>query len=211
MKLTGLGSLLPSLSWHSLPFPAACEAYCVSPLAPLGAAGLTAVLPSRYIHRPCLQVIEAMLVAAVTAAVGLVMIYCSRDCQPIQGSSVAYPLQVGATPGVRDTPRLSRAVTPCWSWRPWALLVPLQPLPSAWVELETLSLPWNPCHNTHVRDVSPTWAVVLLCTGLCHQQHGSWMEVLWHWCACCLQSPHLCTQLEHGSMPCCGAAHSCHF
>uniref|UniRef100_A0A803YA01 Chloride channel protein n=1 Tax=Meleagris gallopavo TaxID=9103 RepID=A0A803YA01_MELGA len=49
----------------------------------------------RYIHRPCLQVIEAMLVAAVTAAVGFVMIYCSRDCQPIQGSSVAYPLQVG--------------------------------------------------------------------------------------------------------------------
>uniref|UniRef100_A0A8C3PZN7 Chloride channel protein n=1 Tax=Chrysolophus pictus TaxID=9089 RepID=A0A8C3PZN7_CHRPC len=47
----------------------------------------------RYIHRPCLQVIEAMLVAAVTAAVGFVMIYCSRDCQPIQGSSVAYPLQ----------------------------------------------------------------------------------------------------------------------
>lgn len=36
-----------------------------------------------------------MLVAAVTATVGFVMIYCSRDCQPIQGSSVAYPLQVG--------------------------------------------------------------------------------------------------------------------
>lgn len=49
----------------------------------------------RYIHRPCLQVVEAMLVAAVTATVGFVMIYCSRDCQPIQGSSVAYPLQVG--------------------------------------------------------------------------------------------------------------------
>ncbi|KFV60339.1 H(+)/Cl(-) exchange transporter 7, partial [Gavia stellata] len=49
----------------------------------------------RYIHRPCLQVVEAMLVAAVTATVGFVMIYCSRDCQPIQGSTVAYPLQVG--------------------------------------------------------------------------------------------------------------------
>lgn len=35
-----------------------------------------------------------MLVAAVTATVGFVMIYCSRDCQPIQGSTVAYPLQV---------------------------------------------------------------------------------------------------------------------
>uniref|UniRef100_A0A8C0IB52 Chloride channel protein n=1 Tax=Bubo bubo TaxID=30461 RepID=A0A8C0IB52_BUBBB len=40
----------------------------------------------RYIHRPCLQVVEAMLVAAVTATVGFVMIYCSRDCQPIQGT-----------------------------------------------------------------------------------------------------------------------------
>uniref|UniRef100_A0A8C9F8X0 Chloride voltage-gated channel 7 n=1 Tax=Pavo cristatus TaxID=9049 RepID=A0A8C9F8X0_PAVCR len=53
----------------------------------------------RYIHRPCLQVIEAMLVAAVTAAVGFVMIYCSRDCQPIQGSSVAYPLQLFCADG----------------------------------------------------------------------------------------------------------------
>uniref|UniRef100_A0A8C4IWM8 Chloride channel protein n=1 Tax=Dromaius novaehollandiae TaxID=8790 RepID=A0A8C4IWM8_DRONO len=53
----------------------------------------------RYIHRPCLQVVEAMLVAAVTAAVGFVMIYCSRDCQPIQGSSVAYPLQLFCADG----------------------------------------------------------------------------------------------------------------
>ncbi|NXC44288.1 CLCN7 protein, partial [Penelope pileata] len=53
----------------------------------------------RYIHRPCLQVIEAVLVAAVTAAVGFVMIYCSRDCQPIQGSSVAYPLQLFCADG----------------------------------------------------------------------------------------------------------------
>uniref|UniRef100_A0A8B9DLQ1 Chloride channel protein n=1 Tax=Anser cygnoides TaxID=8845 RepID=A0A8B9DLQ1_ANSCY len=53
----------------------------------------------RYIHRPCLQVIEAMLVAAVTAAVGFVMIYCSRDCQPIQGSTVAYPLQLFCADG----------------------------------------------------------------------------------------------------------------
>uniref|UniRef100_A0A8B9PUX1 Chloride voltage-gated channel 7 n=1 Tax=Apteryx owenii TaxID=8824 RepID=A0A8B9PUX1_APTOW len=53
----------------------------------------------RYIHRPCLQVIEAMLVAAVTAAVGFVMIYCSRDCQPIQGSTVTYPLQLFCADG----------------------------------------------------------------------------------------------------------------
>uniref|UniRef100_A0A8C9UFK9 Chloride channel protein n=1 Tax=Serinus canaria TaxID=9135 RepID=A0A8C9UFK9_SERCA len=53
----------------------------------------------RYIHRPCLQVVEAMLVAAVTATVGFVMIYCSRDCQPLQGSSVAYPLQLFCADG----------------------------------------------------------------------------------------------------------------
>ncbi|XP_005294471.4 H(+)/Cl(-) exchange transporter 7 [Chrysemys picta bellii] len=53
----------------------------------------------RYIHRPCLQVIEAMLVAAVTAAVGFVMIYCSSDCQPLQGDSVAYPLQLFCADG----------------------------------------------------------------------------------------------------------------
>lgn len=51
---------------------------------------------SRYIHRPCHQVIEAMLVAAVTATVAFVLIYSSRDCQPLQGSSVSYPLQVGS-------------------------------------------------------------------------------------------------------------------
>uniref|UniRef100_A0A8C0IVI7 Chloride voltage-gated channel 7 n=1 Tax=Chelonoidis abingdonii TaxID=106734 RepID=A0A8C0IVI7_CHEAB len=54
---------------------------------------------SLYIHRPCLQVIEAMLVAAVTAAVGFVMIYCSSDCQPLQGDSVAYPLQLFCADG----------------------------------------------------------------------------------------------------------------
>ncbi|KAF3846678.1 hypothetical protein F7725_003756 [Dissostichus mawsoni] len=37
----------------------------------------------RYVHRPCLQVMEAMLVAAVTAAVSFTMIYFSNDCQPL--------------------------------------------------------------------------------------------------------------------------------
>ncbi|XP_074866365.1 H(+)/Cl(-) exchange transporter 7 isoform X1 [Carettochelys insculpta] len=53
----------------------------------------------RYIHRPCLQVIEAMLVGAVTASVGFVMIYCSTDCQPLQGDAVAYPLQLFCADG----------------------------------------------------------------------------------------------------------------
>ncbi|XP_075755262.1 H(+)/Cl(-) exchange transporter 7 [Pelodiscus sinensis] len=53
----------------------------------------------RYIHRPCLQVIEAMLVGAVTASVGFVMIYCSTDCQPFQGDAVAYPLQLFCADG----------------------------------------------------------------------------------------------------------------
>uniref|UniRef100_A0A670ZCH2 Chloride channel protein n=1 Tax=Pseudonaja textilis TaxID=8673 RepID=A0A670ZCH2_PSETE len=49
----------------------------------------------RYIHRPCLQVIEAVLVGAVTAAIAFVLIYSSTDCQPLQDNSMAYPLQVG--------------------------------------------------------------------------------------------------------------------
>ncbi|KAL0617217.1 H/Cl exchange transporter 7 [Plecturocebus cupreus] len=53
----------------------------------------------RYIHRPCLQVIEAMLVAAVTATVAFVLIYSSRDCQPLQGSSMSYPLQLFCADG----------------------------------------------------------------------------------------------------------------
>lgn len=48
----------------------------------------------RYIHRPCLQVIEAVLVGAVTAAIAFVLIYSSTDCQPLQDNSMAYPLQV---------------------------------------------------------------------------------------------------------------------
>lgn len=63
-----------------------------------------------------------MLVAAVTATVGFVMIYCSRDCQPIQGSSVAYPLQVGHAAeqhsgwGHPEPGGLSRETGPCWVW-----------------------------------------------------------------------------------------------
>ncbi|KAM6423776.1 H(+)/Cl(-) exchange transporter 7 isoform 2-T2 [Liasis olivaceus] len=48
----------------------------------------------RYIHRPCLQVIESMLVGAVTAAIAFVLIYISADCQPLQDNSMAYPLQL---------------------------------------------------------------------------------------------------------------------
>ncbi|ETE72134.1 H(+)/Cl(-) exchange transporter 7, partial [Ophiophagus hannah] len=47
-----------------------------------------------YIHRPCLQVVEAVLVGAVTAAIAFVLIYSSTDCQPLQDNSMAYPLQL---------------------------------------------------------------------------------------------------------------------
>ncbi|XP_049624305.1 H(+)/Cl(-) exchange transporter 7 isoform X2 [Suncus etruscus] len=53
----------------------------------------------RYIHRPCLQVLEAMLVAAVTATVAFVLIYSSLDCKPLRGSSVSYPLQLFCADG----------------------------------------------------------------------------------------------------------------
>uniref|UniRef100_A0A8D3DMA4 Chloride channel protein n=1 Tax=Scophthalmus maximus TaxID=52904 RepID=A0A8D3DMA4_SCOMX len=47
----------------------------------------------RYVHRPCLQVMEAMLVAAVTATVSFTMIYFSNDCQPLGPEhSEEYPL-----------------------------------------------------------------------------------------------------------------------
>lgn len=49
----------------------------------------------RYVHRPCLQVMEAMLVAAVTATVSFTMIYFSDDCQPLDSEHTEeYPLQV---------------------------------------------------------------------------------------------------------------------
>uniref|UniRef100_A0A8C4DIY4 Chloride channel protein n=1 Tax=Dicentrarchus labrax TaxID=13489 RepID=A0A8C4DIY4_DICLA len=50
---------------------------------------------SSYVHRPCLQVMEAMLVAAVTATVSFTMIYFSNDCQPLGPEhNEEYPLQV---------------------------------------------------------------------------------------------------------------------
>lgn len=56
---------------------------------------LREILCLRYIHRPCLQVMEAMLVAAVTATVSFAMIYFSNDCQPLAPDHTEeYPLQV---------------------------------------------------------------------------------------------------------------------
>ncbi|KAM5152398.1 H(+)/Cl(-) exchange transporter 7 isoform 2-T4 [Mantella aurantiaca] len=48
----------------------------------------------RYLHRRCLQVIEATLVAAVTATIAFVLIYSSSDCQPLREGSSEYPLQL---------------------------------------------------------------------------------------------------------------------
>ncbi|KAJ0058160.1 hypothetical protein NL108_008792, partial [Boleophthalmus pectinirostris] len=54
----------------------------------------------RYIHRPCLQVMEAMLVAAVTATVSFTMIYFSNDCQPLAPeNNEEYPLQLFCSDG----------------------------------------------------------------------------------------------------------------
>ncbi|XP_077591239.1 H(+)/Cl(-) exchange transporter 7 [Stigmatopora nigra] len=54
----------------------------------------------RYVHRPCLQVMEAMLVAAVTATVSFTMIYFSNDCQPLDPEhSEEYPLQLFCADG----------------------------------------------------------------------------------------------------------------
>ncbi|KAK3520755.1 hypothetical protein QTP70_032293 [Hemibagrus guttatus] len=54
----------------------------------------------RYVHRRCLQVMEAMLVAAVTATVSFTMIYFSTDCQPLKKESPEeYPLQLFCADG----------------------------------------------------------------------------------------------------------------
>ncbi|KAK1162986.1 H(+)/Cl(-) exchange transporter 7 isoform X2 [Acipenser oxyrinchus oxyrinchus] len=53
----------------------------------------------RYIHRPCLQVTEAVLVAAVTATVSFAMIYFSNDCQPLGENQAEYPLQLFCSDG----------------------------------------------------------------------------------------------------------------
>lgn len=54
----------------------------------------------RYVHRPCLQVMEALLVAAVTAAVSFTMIYFSNDCQPLGPEhNEEYPLQLFCADG----------------------------------------------------------------------------------------------------------------
>ncbi|KAM4534792.1 H(+)/Cl(-) exchange transporter 7 isoform 1-T1 [Fundulus diaphanus] len=54
----------------------------------------------RYVHRPCLQVMEAMLVAAVTATVAFIMIYFSTDCQPLgPDQNEEYPLQLFCADG----------------------------------------------------------------------------------------------------------------
>lgn len=74
---------------------------------------LAPAVRSRYVHRPCLQVVEATLVAAVTATAAFVLIYSSRDCQPLRGSSVSYPLQVGSRGGAAgQAPRRGRAPRP---------------------------------------------------------------------------------------------------
>lgn len=58
----------------------------------------------RYVHRPCLQVMEAMLVAAVTAAVSFTMIYFSNDCQPLGAEPTEeYPLQVDTRTHLQQT------------------------------------------------------------------------------------------------------------
>uniref|UniRef100_A0A665WPT2 Chloride channel protein n=1 Tax=Echeneis naucrates TaxID=173247 RepID=A0A665WPT2_ECHNA len=59
----------------------------------------------RYVHRPCLQVMEAMLVAAVTATVSFTMIYFSNDCQPLGPEHAEeYPLQVDSQTHATLTP-----------------------------------------------------------------------------------------------------------
>uniref|UniRef100_A0A671PJL1 Chloride channel protein n=1 Tax=Sinocyclocheilus anshuiensis TaxID=1608454 RepID=A0A671PJL1_9TELE len=66
----------------------------------MGALGEGNATLSMYIHRPCLQVMEAMLVAAVTATISFAMIYFSNDCQPLgQDNTEEYSLQLFCADG----------------------------------------------------------------------------------------------------------------
>uniref|UniRef100_A0A8C4STU5 Chloride channel protein n=1 Tax=Erpetoichthys calabaricus TaxID=27687 RepID=A0A8C4STU5_ERPCA len=47
-----------------------------------------------YVHRPFLQVAEAVLVASVTATVAFAMIYFSEDCKSLGEEPVEHPLQM---------------------------------------------------------------------------------------------------------------------
>lgn len=81
---------------------------------------LCACFHRRYVHRPCLQVMEAMLVAAVTASVSFAMIYFSNDCQPLGPEHTEeYPLQVHThTPSTNLTYISSLKTITCWHF--WA-------------------------------------------------------------------------------------------
>ncbi|MBN3313613.1 CLCN7 protein, partial [Atractosteus spatula] len=70
-----------------------------------------------YVHRPCLQVMEAMLVAAVTAAVSFAMIYFSNDCQPLGEDRAEYPLQASSyNPLTLGLFTLSYFILACWTY-----------------------------------------------------------------------------------------------
>ncbi|CAG0900265.1 unnamed protein product [Cyprideis torosa] len=61
------------------------------------------VFRMRYIYRPWAQVVEAIIVAAVTASVGFIMIFFISECRPIGQDSNKYPVQLMCGDGQYNT------------------------------------------------------------------------------------------------------------
>lgn len=119
---------------------------------------LREILCLRYIHRPCLQVMEAMLVAAVTATVSFAMIYFSNDCQPLAPDHTEeYPLQVCFILPLDEKLNSSDPRSDCiLMW--WTLF-----LYSSSVLMENI-IPWQRRSSTHL---SVVWGVCSITLQVC--------------------------------------------
>lgn len=51
----------------------------------------------RYVSAKWMKVMEAMIVAALSATFGMFMIYALNDCKPLGTDPTEYPIQVGNT------------------------------------------------------------------------------------------------------------------
>ncbi|MCL4127574.1 UNVERIFIED_CONTAM: hypothetical protein GTU68_034420, partial [Idotea baltica] len=73
---------------------------------------LLSVLRIKYINRPFSKVIEAMLVASVTASFGFLMIYSIRDCRDIDTEKGGHPVQLFCKEGEESTSAVLLFSTP---------------------------------------------------------------------------------------------------
>ena len=53
----------------------------------------------RYVKKPWVKIIEAMIVAAITATAGFIMIYMISDCKPLGKDPTINPIQMYCNDG----------------------------------------------------------------------------------------------------------------